>query len=943
PNIRPKEGESVKLSDGTLCQWKMLQNPPKIINLASFFKGKKTENVACYAYGIINRPKAGHAFLTLGSDDAVKVWLNGRLIHRNLLYRGVVADDDVVEAEFNKGDNYLLFKIIQGNGEWAFTTRIVEDFSVLEDKVENPKVTLQDNPDAATLIIKSAPLIGTLTKTQPIRLNVYTTGGKSVLDKTIGRGDTVSLNYSAWDDGPYEIKYTYPDLKGLSCTAYLTWFKGDVMKTAEDLVKTAPEKNAVTPDEITHRMLADFVKDQLGNNFSTRDAYKISVIHPLLMEYAEMKAGSQIRPGGFIRLAYTDEIDGTPQFCRCYIPPDYDPSKKTALVVFLHGYNGDNPAYIRWWAANKRHDANVDRYNFILIEPHGRGNAQYFGIGDHDVMKCIQMAKEKLNIDDDRVYLTGASIGGGGTWRVASVHPELFAAIAPVYGGWDYRNSLKKEELNNLSEIQNFMRDRSASTCQFESLLNIPVLALHGDNDKTVDVENTRYLVRMLQRWGYDVRYIEVPGKGHENLGMDDVVYPWLLQHTRNKSPRQVRLRAADLRTASAYWVKVTQRDNPWQMINVQAEILANNIIRVNSDNVLEMVISPDEKLISPDQPVHVIWNGEVSTFNRNDGPMTLRSKEMVLQKLHKTPQLAGPVSDFTNTPFALVIGTISKDSVMQRVIRMKTTGFIYYWKNWQKFSPRVFKDTEMTDSDLKNYSLYLIGGPKENKISERLARILPFGIKSNTISVCGKAFEAPDAVLEAIYPSPFNSERYVRLIAPTSYQGMYFYDFVNTDLSGFDYSITDGKIYNPAAKDAEKKIGIVSGLFDYNWGVDKAYMNRDIRDSSATFAKRRVSKDLKMEIETNAAPDVSTLNSYAGTYKVDHQEMQLKFIVEDNKLLVQMSIGQKFETVALSESEFLSPGINIVFSFQRDEQRKEFFVNIYQGGYQTKCFRVPM
>ena len=945
--IRPREGQSVELVTGTKLTWKKLQNPAKIIDIADFCKDSQikdvpVENIVRYAYGIINRPKAGKAFLTMGSDDGIKVWLNGKLIYRNMVYRSVAIDQDFVEVDLNKGDNYLLFKTVQTAWGKFFTTCIADDANVPENTVQKIQMTLSDNKKESTISLKTEPLAGTITKQQAIHVNVYAAGGQSVFENTIQRGDSISMNYTNWADGAYEIKYVYSGLTGLSTIDYLNWFKGDALKFARDLVKTVPEKNAKTAEDITHRMLADFINYRIDGNFATTDQYKISLLHPLLMEFAELKAHNQVRPGGFIRLAYVDEIDGTPQFCRCYIPSNYDPSKKSALIVFLHGYNPDNPDYVRWWSADKRHDMFVDRYNYILIEPHGRGNTQYMGIGDRDVVKCIQMAKEKLNIDNDRVYLTGESMGGGGTWRIASVHPELFAAIAPVYGGWDYHSTMKKDELKELTEAKNFLLEKTYTTSQFEALLNLPILALHGDNDKTVDVENSRYLVRMLQRWGYDIRYIEVPGKGHENLGKGDVIYPWLLRHTRNKAPKQVRVRAADLRTASAYWVKVTQRNNGWQMMNVEAEILENNIIRVNSDNVLELILSPDESLIQFRKPVNVIWNGKILTFdNLTDNNIILQSKELVLNKIHKNSQIAGPISDFTNTPFALVVGTISKDSLMQKVIKFKTDAFVAYWKNSQKFEPRIFKDTEIDNADLKNYSLFLLGGPKENKISQQISKSIPFNIKPETITIQGTVFQAPKAVLEAIYPSPFNAERYIRLVAPTSFEGLFFYDPNNVALSNYDYTILDGRITNPTTIGSEKNIGIASGLFDYNWKIEATdNLSKGDGNTSSNCIKRVVDKNFRVEITTTVIPTVEVLNSYKGNYKFEQMDTSFEILMENNELLLYIN-GMKFITKALSNSEFYIGGFDAVISFQKDKQTNMFYINFYQGTNRMKCLKI--
>ena len=444
----------------------------------------------------------------------------------------------------------------------------------------------------------------------------------------------------------------------------------------------------------------------------------------------------------------------------------------------------------------------------------------------------------------------------------------------------------------------------------------------------------------MLERWGYNVRYIEVPGKGHENLGKGDVIYPWLLQQTRNENPKKVRLRAADLQTASAYWVKVSLRDNGWQMMNVEAEILENNIIRVNSDNVLELVLSPASNLIQYNKSVNVIWNGQIFSFNNlTDNKITLRSKNLKLSATHKTPQIAGPINDFTNTPFALVVGTISTDSLMQKVIKLKTDAFVSWWKYTQKFEPRILKDTEVKDEDLKKYSLFLMGGPMENKVARQIAKSIPFDIKPTTISIQGKVFQAPNAVLEAVYPNPLNPERYIRLVAPTSYEGLFFYNPNSMPLSDFDYTITDGRITNPVTNGQEKGMGIASGHFDNNWKIDvNSYLNKG--NDTSHCAKRVVDKNFRVDIVNTVTPPAEILNSYKATYKFEQMDASFEIMVENNELILDMN-GTKFFTKALSNSEFYISGFDAVISFQKGSKNNEFSIDFYQGTYRTKCLKI--
>jgi len=82
--------------------------------------------VVAYAWAQINMPEETHGVLGIGSDDSVKVWLNGKLIHRNLVTRGVIADNDRVPVTFKKGKNQLVLKILNTGGPWGFACRLLE-------------------------------------------------------------------------------------------------------------------------------------------------------------------------------------------------------------------------------------------------------------------------------------------------------------------------------------------------------------------------------------------------------------------------------------------------------------------------------------------------------------------------------------------------------------------------------------------------------------------------------------------------------------------------------------------------------------------------------------------------------------------------------------------------------------------------------------------------
>lgn len=131
------------------------------------------------------------------------------------------------------------------------------------------------------------------------------------------------------------------------------------------------------------------------------------------MEWEELRLANGrggVRSRGFLRLAYRDPVDDSPQFCRVYLPTGYTPAKRWPLVVNLHGYNPDNTEYVRWGGMDNRHNSQADTLGIIEVEPMGRYNTGYQGIGEKDVMRCVELAKRQLSVDNSRTYLTGGSI-----------------------------------------------------------------------------------------------------------------------------------------------------------------------------------------------------------------------------------------------------------------------------------------------------------------------------------------------------------------------------------------------------------------------------------------------------------------------------------------------------------------------------------------------------
>jgi CubicO group peptidase (beta-lactamase class C family) len=120
--VVPEEGRALS-PNGQVLKWQRLDSLSDIIDLGAIF-GK--ENSVAYAFSEIDMPEARAGLFGVGSDDAVKVWLNGTLIHENWIARSTHLDDDIVELRLRKGANRLLLKIQNRGGDWGFVVRPID-------------------------------------------------------------------------------------------------------------------------------------------------------------------------------------------------------------------------------------------------------------------------------------------------------------------------------------------------------------------------------------------------------------------------------------------------------------------------------------------------------------------------------------------------------------------------------------------------------------------------------------------------------------------------------------------------------------------------------------------------------------------------------------------------------------------------------------------------
>jgi predicted esterase len=195
---------------------------------------------------------------------------------------------------------------------------------------------------------------------------------------------------------------------------------------------------------------------------------------------------------GDSRRAYRSAVDNTLQPYRLFIPEAYDGSKPAPLVMALHGMGGDeNTLFDSYGDGALKREA--ERLGFIVACPKGRDSASmYRGSAEQDVLDVLADVRRMYRVDASRIYLMGHSMGAYGTWSTAMNHPEIFAALGPISGG--------------------------GSAAGMEKIRHIPEYVVHGDDDRTVPVTQSRTMVEAGKKAGAEIVYVEVPGGSHVSV-----------------------------------------------------------------------------------------------------------------------------------------------------------------------------------------------------------------------------------------------------------------------------------------------------------------------------------------------------------------------------------------------------------------------------------------
>jgi len=450
---------------------------------------------------------------------------------------------------------------------------------------------------------------------------------------------------------------------------------------------------------------------------------------PLALSSQKLKPGPQ-------DLCFFSSVDETDQPYAVYVPTNYDETSEYPLVIFLHGAMSNHRLGLRraFGQGNIQGtefivpghvpvetDLEATRYwpemkdvGYIVAAPLARGTAGYQGIPEQDVYEMLDDLKSRFNIDDDRIYLTGLSMGGGGTTWLGLTRPDIWAAIAPDCPA-------PPEGADEL----------------YANATNLPVHLFIGDKD---------FLYETAQEWKarYEAtcpvfNYVEYPGIGHnswEYAYKDGFIFEWFSQFKRNLFPERVKYSTKWFKYDKAYWVKFDDLV-PGVLASIDARFTGMNNIEATTAGLNAFTLSLEgHPQFNSDRKVTIMVDGK--TFNIKTADAVSFTKEGSAWKNSKfTPGLTskqsgaeGPLYAAFGSNHVYVYGTGGDPTREELAERRAQAAAAADWGSGMggriMVFPRVISDSEVRQSDYETSNLILFGTKETNSVIAKYADRLP-------------------------------------------------------------------------------------------------------------------------------------------------------------------------------------------------------------------------
>lgn len=531
---------------------------------------------------------------------------------------------------------------------------------------------------------------------------------------------------------------------------------------------------------------------------------------------------------------FISNIDGSVQYY-ALTPASPDPEGRgKALVLSVHGASVE--------AINQASSYEPKVWANIVCPTNRRPYGyDWEDWGRLDALEVLGIAKKTLPVDEDRVYLTGHSMGGHGTWILGAQYPGLFGAIGPSAGWiswWSYAARGKTEDTSAVTEMLN----RAANPLHTMKLLKnyeqVGIYIIHGAKDDNVPTEQSRRMVDTLRTFHHDFVYHEQPGAGHwwdvsDEPGADCVDWPPLFDFfARHAVPGKERVRIVDFTTANPgissknNWLEIRQQVHPLMMshVHIQYDPGRNRFFGTtqNVERLALEIVQP-----GPVQTYHVYLDGDTleTEPQEKDGRIYLMRSDRhwqpagALSPTEKTPARYGTFKDAIRHHVVFVPGTHgTKEENEWAAAKARYDAETFWYQG--NGSVDIINDDDFDPAAYAGRGVVLYGNRETNSAWDKLLARCPVQAERGRVTFAGKTFTGEDLALLFTWPREDCDSASVAVVAGTGMTGMRLTNIRPYMYAGF--ALPDLVIFSSEIIRSVNKGIKVAGFFGNDWSVEK-------------------------------------------------------------------------------------------------------------------------
>lgn len=540
-----------------------------------------------------------------------------------------------------------------------------------------------------------------------------------------------------------------------------------------------------------------------------------------------------VNPNEQYSKTFVSNIDGSLQYY-AVTPQTPSATKPSALFLSVHGAGVEAIGQAR---AYKQKD-----WGTLVAATNRRPRGfNWEDWGRLDALEVLAIAKEKFKPDPARIYLTGHSMGGHGTWFLGATYPDMWAAIAPCAGyptlkGYGSADGLIPETGATPME-QLLLRTSNQSDVPklATNYKQAGVYIFHGDSDRTVSVNYARQMKKLLADFHKDMSYYEYPGGEHwfGNHSVDwNPIFDYFKWHTiaPDSAMNNIDFITASPGISAKYrWISIEQQIQPLQYSRIQlTRNKKKNSISGSTENIALLKIKLED------------FGGNAGISITLDSLNTIQyvtkgeQDSIFLAKKNNQWSIAGKPAETEKNP--LRYGTFKEPFNYRMVFVYGTKGTAaenkwsfdkarYDAETWYyrgNGAVDIIADKEYSPEKYAGRNVIIYGNATTNGIYNTLLEGCPIRIERNKVTAGNETMEGQDLAAYFVWPvknSAFNS---VAVIAGTGLPGMqaananqYF-----AGASGFpDFMIFSLEMIQTGVKEIK-----LAGFFDNNWKLSADY-----------------------------------------------------------------------------------------------------------------------